>query len=118
MNFKPLWSKTGLLIAIDFIRVEHGGRGNYYEIAPHHICMGNLKIPLNKLWKLRFLNEKNPTIDYIEFRTIRENIKVYYQINTQYVDYADYRIHFYYVSVRNVLRKEPINIFSFIKSKT
>ena len=115
MNFKPLWTKTGILIATNFIRIERGGRGDYYEIAPYQICHKNLMIPLDKLWKLKFLNVKNPTIDYIEQRTIRDNIKVYYQINTQYVDYAYYRIKFYYVSIKNVFRKKPINILSFTK---
>jgi len=106
--FRPVYTCSNLLIAINFVRIEHGGRGDYIEINPFQICLNNLYIPQDKLWKL-----KNQKVDYIEFRTIRDNIKVYYQVNVQYVDYAHYNIGFYYVSPKNISANKTITILDF-----
>lgn len=101
---KPLYTDTGLLIAKDFLRIEHGGRGDYFEISPEKIVKENIFIPEDKKWKFEEIkkNPKNPCVDYIEFRSKRDNVKIYFQINTQYVDYAEYKPGFYYISTIDV----------------
>jgi len=102
-RIRPIYSKSGILLATDFVRIEHGGRGDYIEIKPSQILQGNLYIPKNLEWKLS--NKARNTIDYIEFRSIKDHIKVYYQVNTQYVDYANYRIGYFYISPKHISRK-------------
>jgi hypothetical protein len=117
MTFRPLWTHAGVLIATNFNRIEHGGRGSYYEIEKKHFCINNCHVPNNKSWKIKFLNDVNPPIDYIELRTVRDDVKIYFQLNTQYVDYANYNVGFYYVSIKHAVRKRPITMDSFLKNK-
>ncbi|MFX1236328.1 MAG: hypothetical protein ACFFAS_20325 [Promethearchaeota archaeon] len=98
---KPLYTKSGLPIAIDFVRIEHGGRGDYYEIAPEMMVMENIHIPEKKKWK-----QENNKVDYLEYRSNRDNVKIYCQVNTQYVDYAEYKVNFFYVSVKSIFTQD------------
>jgi len=114
---KPLYDKeSGVMIARDHVRIEHGGRGDYYEIDPKDMVMDELYVPDDKKWKLDLKNQQSPIIDYIEYRTLHNDIKVYYQVNTQYVDYANYKIHFFYISTIYVSTKKPSNLDNYLKN--
>lgn len=106
------------MIARDHIRIEHGGRGDYYEIDPKDIVMEELYVPDDKKWKLELINQQSPIIDYVEYRTKHNDIKVYYQVNTQYsCEYANYKIHNFYISTNYVSIIKPHNLDNYIKKQ-
>lgn len=81
----PIYLKTGLLFANGFIRVVHGGRGDYVEFMHDQVCEDSL------------VRQMEPHYYYIEYRTKdSQNAKVYYQMNK--VDYADYIPGMFYIS--------------------
>lgn len=80
---RPITTKSGTAIATDFTRIVHGGRGAYIEFTIEQIFFMVLKrIHLHHYY-------------YDEF-VIDDIVKVYFQIHT--VDYADYRVGYYYIS--------------------
>lgn len=82
---KPLQTKkTGLVIARDFTRIVHGGRGAYVEIADKDINKAAMT-----LIKARHTY-------YDEYRAGDELVKFYLQRRT--VKYADYKVGMWYVS--------------------
>lgn len=92
---KCLYSKSGVVIALGFERKVYGERGTYYEISSKDILKEKLHIPEDKKWKLNSSN-----VWYIEYRTIMDNIKVYYQ--KKMVDYADYKVGMFYIKEGDV----------------
>jgi len=95
-----VFTKSGLQIAHDFERVVHGGRGDYIEISREQIIGLNIYIPKKEEWRLD--NEK---VYYWEFRSIDYfDIMIYFQ--RKLVNYADYKIGYYYVSPIDVVIKE------------
>lgn len=96
MNEKAVFTKTGLKIASNFTRIVRGERGNYVEILPSKIISENVYIPKKAKWRLEF--EK---AYYVEYRSDDKcNVKIYYQ--KELVNYADYKIGYYYVSIKDV----------------
>ena len=85
---RPLRTKVGRIIARDFERIVHGGRGAYVEIANKDIITEELKLV------------SAPHSYYKEFRTGTDRVKFYYQLRT--VKYADYKVGFWYVSPRDL----------------
>jgi hypothetical protein len=84
-------SENGIRLAQGYNRVVFGGRGAYVEFSPKHMCLKNIHIPENQLFRLSDLR-----IYYIEFRSSDEsNVKIYYQMKT--VAYADYKIGMFYM---------------------
>lgn len=95
----PVLTPSGTIICTEHERIVHGGRGDYVEMAKEHILHDNISVPPRMEWRRskRWLNR----VFYIEHRTNDEdNVKVYEQLKT--VDYADYRIGFWYVAVKSV----------------
>jgi hypothetical protein len=92
--------KSGLLIATNYVRVVHGGRGDYVEFERDQIVWGNTTIPKRQRWRLEDPNwiEK---IFYVEHRTL-DGVKIYDQKRT--VNYADYKIGMIYISPSDIRR--------------
>lgn len=87
-------TRAGIEIARRMTRVVHGGRGDYIEFANVDAVMQNLCIPEKE--RCRITDDK---YYYVEYRSIPDNVKVYFQKKT--VDYADYKVGFFYVSPRD-----------------
>ena len=78
-------TRTGLVLARGYVRVEFGGRGPYIEFSPCQIVHEAIK-PIKAKW-----------VQYSEFRsTDISNVKLYFQKQT--VDYANYVPGMWYIS--------------------
>jgi hypothetical protein len=78
------------LFANGFIRIVHGGRGDYVEFSEEQLVS-------KRQFSVPFLEEWRATSGiayYIEYRY--HGVKVYFQKRT--VNYADYKVGYYYVS--------------------
>ena len=105
---QDLYTKSGILFAKEFIRVIHGGRGDYIEFNKNQI----LPQLCNKFPKLsddelvlqgHYYEWLTPLYD--DFDT-----KVYRQLRT--VKYADYKVGLYYVSPELFINfKDPEKLF-------
>jgi len=102
-----LYSKTGYLISKGYTRIVIGDRGAYIEFEKTQIKC-DIFIPINKEWKLRrkYIN----IIDYIEFRSRVDNIKIYDQKKT--VDYADYKVGKYYIDPCDLYLKDKTRVLA------
>ena len=90
-------SKTGLLLAHGYNRIEIGDRGPYVEFEEEHIIMDNISVPPGQMYRL-----ENKQVYYNEFRSkCDSNVKFYYQKRT--VNYADYKVGKWYVSPFDLL---------------
>ena len=89
-----LYTITKKKIAIGYNRIVFGQRGPYIEFTKEQVLKESMHIPKNESWKL--LKKYADKIDYIELRTNKDNIKVYFQ--KKLVDYADYKPGFIYIS--------------------
>lgn len=78
-------------IADRYQRIVIGQRGPYIEFTKNQIVDSQLYIPKNQLYRL-----SDPKVYYIEFRTVENNVKVYYQMRT--VAYADYLLNHFYIN--------------------
>jgi hypothetical protein len=85
---------SALKIADGYERIVIGKRGPYVEFNSKQILKNNLNVPKNCEYKLKNWWQNN--IYYVEYRTIEDNIKVYFQ--KKLVDYADYKLNMYYIS--------------------
>lgn len=98
-------TKNGIPVATDFVRIVHGGRGDYVEFTKEQMIQENISIPLNTKWRL---SEKwKDKVYYVEYRTT-DDVKVYYQKQT--VGYADYKINYFYIALKdlNLIKGEKI----------
>jgi hypothetical protein len=86
-------------IAKQYQRVVIGQRGPYVEFTKNQIFDKSLYIPKNQLYRL-----SDPKVYYIEFRTIENDIKVYYQMRS--VAYADYLINHFYISPLDLYKED------------
>jgi hypothetical protein len=86
-------------IAEQYQRVVIGQRGPYVEFTKNQIFDKSLYIPKNQLYRL-----SDPKVYYIEFRTIENDIKVYYQMRS--VAYADYLINHFYISPLDLYKED------------
>ncbi len=93
------------LIADRYQRVVIGQRGPYVEFTKNQIVDSLLYIPKNQLYRL-----SDPKVYYIEFRTVENNVKVYYQMRS--VAYADYLINHFYINPTNLYTEDGINCIS------
>lgn len=85
-------TESGTLIAIGYERIVIGGRGPYIEFSDVHIQTSNMNLPIEQEWRL-----SSSSAYYVEFRTSdAANVKIYFQLKT--VDYADYKINYFYIS--------------------
>lgn len=86
-----LFTKSGLKVAIGYERIVIGGRGPYIEFVDEQVIQDNFIVPEDQRW--RFTSSSSY---YNEYRTSQDNVKIYHQKKT--VDYADYKIGFWYIS--------------------
>jgi len=103
-----LYTKSGLLVAKGYERIVHGGRGDYIEITVESIIWESIYIPKERKWKVDNIGK----IWYIEYRTRRDNVKVYFQ--KRLVEYADYKIGYFYISPQYIFTKDT-SIAKYIK---
>lgn len=68
-----------------------GQRGPYVEFKVDQIYWNAFEIPIDKYWKI-----ESDQVDYLEYRSYLDNVKLYYQKRT--VNYADYKIDMCYIS--------------------
>jgi len=94
-----VFTKNGLQLSRNYERIVHGGRGDYIEIADKDIIHDNIYIPEDARWRL--FNDK---VYYLEYRSEDvSNIMIYFQ--RMLVNYADYKIGYYYVDPEDVVIK-------------
>lgn len=84
-------SNEGNPVATGFNRIVHGGRGAYVEFSTDQIIQITLEMHGSVYWRVG-----SKTAYYIEYRTMQDSIKIYYQKRT--VSYADYLIGKWYIS--------------------
>jgi hypothetical protein len=80
--------KDKIPIAIKSTRIVHGGRGDYVEIANEDMIIQNLKVPDSQKWRLN---------EYWQTRIFYEWYVPKYGDQIKLVDYADYKIGYWYV---------------------
>jgi len=95
---RNLYFKDGVLFANGYERVVHGGRGDYIELTKDEIVV-QLK---SKFTQELPKNVSDEPFYYYWLEPIRRKEKIYWQCRT--VNYADYKIGFYYISP-NLLQK-------------
>lgn len=85
-------TESGTVVAKGYERIVIGGRGPYVEFTEAQIVKDAIVIPENMQWRL-----SNGNSYYDEWRTTDEsNVKLYQQKKT--VDYADYKVGFWYIT--------------------
>jgi len=107
---KLISTLCGTPIATSFIRIEHGGRGDYMEFKPSQIIWCNVYIPNSALERIG-----KSYYYYLEYRTKDKcNVKVYHQ--KREVNYANYKIGMIYISPKYLTRKIS-NVYNFLHDK-
>jgi hypothetical protein len=86
------------LIANRYERIVIGKRGPYIEIPMTDMLLESLFLPDKERWRLH-----SPTAYYLEFRTLKDKVMVYYQKRT--VTYADYSLDMFYISPKDLTTK-------------
>jgi len=85
-------TKSGKAVAIGYERIVIGARGPYIEFSENQIIRENISVPETEVWRIQ-----SGTAFYVEYRTADVcNVKIYFQ--KKVVNYADYKIGFYYIS--------------------
>ena len=110
---KKTWfyTKSGQIVCRGSKRIVYGDRGGYLEVTPLELDNTNMFIPKEQAHRLLQKNHY-----YLEYRTRLDNVKVYFQ--KRIVDYADYRIGCFYISVFDLYNKEGKKlIISYIGKK-
>ncbi len=93
-------TKNDVLVATDFVRIVHGGRGDYVEFTKDQMILENISIIRDTIWRL---SEKwKNRVYYVEYRTT-DNIKIYYQ--KRLVKYADYKLKHFYIALQDLKLK-------------
>lgn len=89
-------TKSGTPIAFGFVRIVHGGRGDYVEFTKEQLLWSALKIPQDQQW--RALSDAwKDKVYYVEWRSRDESDVMVYE-QKKAVDYADYKVGMYYIS--------------------
>jgi len=94
---RNLYFKDGVLFAEGYERVVHGGRGDYVELTKDQIVVelkSKFKQPLPE-------SVSDEPFYYYWLVPIGREEKIYWQCRT--VNYADYKIGFYYISPKLLL---------------
>lgn len=88
----PLFFVDNTPFSTDFVRVVHGGRGNYVELTKDQILI-KLEPKYNTTIPEQVSDEP---FYYYWLKPINREEKIYWQVKT--VSYADYKIGYYYIS--------------------
>ena len=91
-----IYTKSGLIIATGYIRIVHGGRGDYVEIAPDQIVTTSIVMPKTEEWRMKY-----DSAYYLEYRSIDGTYTMVYR-QKRLVSYADYKIGMFYVSINDI----------------
>ena len=91
-KMNPVFTLSGLKIANDFVRIVRSDAGDYVEMLPKDVIMENIKVPIKQKWRINRVG-----VYYVEYRTIDSSDVMIYQQKRR-VNYADYKIGFFYVS--------------------
>ena len=102
---RNLYFKDGVLFATGYERVVHGGRGDYVELTKEQIAV-TLHAKFTQTLPDRTGNE---SFYYYWLLPIGREEKVYWQCKT--VNYADYKIGFYYISPKLLLSFKGKELF-------
>jgi len=97
MGVPKFLTRDDLLVAEGYNRIVKTEQGEeYYEFEDHHIA-GNIHIPDQAKWRL-----DHDHAFYEEYRSkCNQYVKLYHQIRP--VNYADYKIGRWYISVYDVI---------------
>lgn len=89
-----LFTESGEHVSTGYERIVFGGRGPYVEFRKRNMHKECMYLPEDLAWKMD--ESYADKIFYYEFRTKEDYVKIYFQKKT--VDYADYKIHRFYIS--------------------
>lgn len=92
----PFYASNGDVIAIGYNRIVIGQRGPYIEFTEEQIAKDNIVIPSDQKYRL--------SVDYVfynEYRSKDLTVKIYNQ--RKLVDYADYKIGYWYASAFSLI---------------
>lgn len=95
---QKFYTKSGEHVATGFTRVVSGMRGSYYEFNWDQMIHTTISIPPDQAY--RITKDWEDKIFYYEYRTHKDNVKVYYQ--RKYVGYADYKPNMYYIATSDL----------------
>jgi hypothetical protein len=102
---RNLYFKDGTLFADGYVRVVHGGRGDYVELTKNCI-----KVPLKSHFHQEIPEElSDESFYYYWLEPIGRTEKVYWQCNL--VKYADYMRNFYYISPKLLIPFDSKELF-------
>lgn len=97
---ETLYSFGFLPVCREYERIVIGDYGAYIEFSPEQACAENFVIEPGQQYRLE--EKYQDTIKYIWYRMDHSiDTKIYFQLHT--VDYADYKVGYYYVSVFDVI---------------
>lgn len=107
MYNQNLYLLDGTLLATGFIRVVHGGRGDYIELIRKQFILPLISKFNNIDWETSISND---FYYYWLYPVGHPNVKIYKQCKT--VKYADYKIGYFYISPNLLLNfKDPESLF-------
>lgn len=104
---RQFYTRSGALIAKGYMRVCIGARSPYIEFREDHIVKGVLEEQKDK---------KKAHYYFREYRTVPDHLFVYYQLHP--VDYADYRVGFYYISPFDLCSLQGIHVIEPLRGGT
>jgi len=102
---RNLYFKDGTLFATGYERVVHGGRGDYVELIKDHIAV---KLKSHFRQELPEIPLSEPFY-YFWLEPIGRKEKIYWQCRT--VNYADYKVGFYYISPKLLQKFDNKELF-------
>lgn len=92
---QKLYSGSGTLLAIGYVRIVLGGRGPYVEFTKDQIQWDSFAVPENQAWRVDPATRGKSY--YIEYRSLDSaNVMTYEQLRK--VVYADYQIGLIYIN--------------------
>ena len=105
-------TKSGKDVAIGYERIVIGARGPYIEFSENQIIRENISAPETEVWRIQ-----SDIAFYVEYRTADVcSVKIYFQ--KKVVDYADYKIGFYYISPFDLKTEDLDTIITPIRQST
>lgn len=101
--YTRLHAHDGTPLAQGYVRIVHGGRGDYVEIDHAAVLWDNFHIPADQAWRFKDPNWIDK-VYYVEYRSKgRSNVKLYDQ--KRLVGYADYKIGMCYIDPADIVEE-------------
>jgi len=97
---RPLYDLHGTLVSNGYDRIVVGDYGPYIEVSDEQIARANVKVKSGQEWRIN--NKKySDTVKYWWLTSTSDSgVKIYLQRRP--VEYADYRIGYYYILINEV----------------